>query len=335
MAKKIREFMTHRDPDEHIWVERDESAVIGTARMGQRLVPKIRPFDLLRSAPRSGNRTQVMVWEGDTLRIAVENLLGLEEQLTRAADHDLVYFQFCGRSIIESECGVVELEAGEFVLVPAAISHRSSGKDECLRVRIATRELVNLGVDPEKPLAETKFKVRPSESFSTQANGRQDAQNGRILEHITFWDPQSDVWIERDPAALIGTVTDGSRPFKKIRGFDYFTGMTGKGGAKAPVLYTGKEFRIDVYNLEEEQRGFHRGCDEDEIWFQFRGHSLNHTEWGAMELDAGQTAMIPRGIAHRITGSPGFLRMVFYSRGVVQPKAFNNISERETRFEVQ
>ena len=95
MVKKIREFMTHRDPDEHIWVERDESAVIGTARMGQRLVPKIRPFDLLRSAPRSGNRVQVMVWEGDTLRIAVENLLGSEEQLTRAADHDLVYFQFC------------------------------------------------------------------------------------------------------------------------------------------------------------------------------------------------------------------------------------------------
>jgi hypothetical protein len=58
MGKKIREFMTHRDPDEHIWVERDESAVIGTARMGQRIVPKIRPFDLLRSAPRSGNRAR-------------------------------------------------------------------------------------------------------------------------------------------------------------------------------------------------------------------------------------------------------------------------------------
>jgi mannose-6-phosphate isomerase-like protein (cupin superfamily) len=335
MAKKIREFMTHRDPDEHIWVERDESAVIGTARMGQRLVPKIRPFDLLRSAPRSGNKAQVMIWEGDTLRISAESLCGPEEQLTRASDHDVVFFQFCGRSTIESECGVVELEPGEFVLVPAAISHRSTGKDDCLRVRVATRELVNLGVDPEKPRGETKFKVKPSEPFTSQANSRQDGQNGHILEHITFWDPQSDVWIERDAAALIGAVTDGSRPFKKIKGFAYFTGMTGKGGAKAPILYNGKEFRIDVYNLEEEQRGFHRGCDEDEIWFQFRGHSLNHTEWGAMELDAGQTAMIPRGIAHRITGSPGFLRMVFYSRGLVQPKAFNNFTERETRFDVQ
>ena len=239
------------------------------------------------------------------------------------------------RSRIESECGVVELKPGEMVLMPAAISHRSTGKEECLRLRVATRELVSLGVDPEKPIVETQFKVRPSEPFARDGNGRQESENARTLEHITFWDPQSDVWIERDASALIGTVTSGSRPVKKIRGFDYFTGMTGKGGAKAPVLYHGKEFRIDVYNLEEEQRGFHRGCDEDEIWFQFRGHSLNHTEWGAMELDAGQTAMIPRGIAHRITGSPGFLRMVFYSRGLVQPKAFNNISERETRFEVQ
>jgi hypothetical protein len=58
MAKKVREFMTHREPPEHIWMERDESAVIGTARMGQRMVPKIRPFDLLRSTPLTGNRAR-------------------------------------------------------------------------------------------------------------------------------------------------------------------------------------------------------------------------------------------------------------------------------------
>jgi hypothetical protein len=36
----------------------------------------------------------VTVWEGDTLRIATEFLDGVEEQLTRAADHDVVLFQF-------------------------------------------------------------------------------------------------------------------------------------------------------------------------------------------------------------------------------------------------
>ncbi|MGZ9130808.1 MAG: hypothetical protein ACXW4Z_23770, partial [Candidatus Binatia bacterium] len=109
MAKKIREFMTHREPSEHIWMERDESAVIGTARMGQRMVPHIRPFDLLRSTPLNGNRARATVFEGDALRVCTELIAGSETQLTRAADYDIVYLQFCGRSKIESEGGVIEI----------------------------------------------------------------------------------------------------------------------------------------------------------------------------------------------------------------------------------
>ena len=336
MAKKIREFMTHREPSEHIWMVRDESAVIGTARMGKRTVPHIRPFDLVRNAPLTGNRARVTVFEGDALQVATEYLAGREAQLTRAADYDIVYLQFSGRSKIESEGGVLELEPGEIALVPSAISHRSTGFDQCLRVRVATQEAVAEGVDPEKPLTQNKFTVKASEPIGA-ANGHQEdgAAEGPVLEHIGFWDPQSDLWVERDVAALIGCKGEGGRPVRKLSAFNYFTGMTGQGGARAPILYNGKEFRVDVYNLEQEQNGFHRGCDEDEIWFQFRGHSLNHTEWGAMELDAGQMSYIPRGVAHRITGSPGFLRMVLYSRKLVHPKAFNNVSERATRFDVQ
>jgi mannose-6-phosphate isomerase-like protein (cupin superfamily) len=335
MGKKIREFMTHREPSEHIWMERDESAVIGTARMGQRTVPKIRPFDLLRSTPLSGNRARATVFEGESLRIASELISGRETQFTRAADHDVIYLQFCGRSKIESEGGVIELEPGEIALLPAAISHRSTGTEQCLRVRVATRECVTEGVDPNKPTLQRSFTNKPSDLFpaaSGVASG--NGVEATALEHISFWDPQSDLWVERDVGALIGCKREGGREPRKLSAFNYFTGMTGQGGARAPVLYNANEFRVDVYNLEQEQNGFHRGCDEDEIWFQFRGHSLNHTEWGAMELDAGQMSYIPRGVAHRITGSPGFLRMVMYSRNLVHPKAFNNISERETRFDV-
>lgn len=335
MGKKIREFMTHREPSEHIWMTREESAVIGTARMGQRLVPHIRPFDLLRSTPLNGNRARATVFEGDALRVSTEYIVGCESQLTRAADYDIVYLQFSGRSEIESEGGVIELAPGEIALVPSAISHRSTGSDQCLRLRVATQEAVSEGVDPEKPLTNNKFTCTASEPFGT-ANGRGETANGATaLEHISFWDPQSDLWVEREVAALIGCKGEGGRPVRKLSAFNYFTGMTGQGGVRAPILYNGKEFRVDVYNLEQEQNGFHRGCDEDEIWFQFRGHSLNHTEWGAMELDAGQMSYIPRGVAHRITGSPGFLRMVLYSRKLVHPKAFNNVSERATRFDVQ
>jgi len=60
--------MTYREPAEHIWIERDEIAVIGMARMGQRMVPHIRPFDLLRSTPLNGNRARASIFEGDSLR---------------------------------------------------------------------------------------------------------------------------------------------------------------------------------------------------------------------------------------------------------------------------
>ena len=43
----------------------------------------------------------------------------------------------------------------------------------------------------------------------------------------------------------------------------------------------------------------------------------------------------PRGIAHRINGGKGFLRMVFYSRQLVHPKAFNSSAGRQSNFEVQ
>ncbi len=233
MAKKIREFMTHREPPEHIWMERDESAVIGTARMGQRMVPRIRPFDLLRSTPLSGNRARAMVFEGDSLRIATEYIAGREAQLTRAADHDLVYLQFCGRSTIESESGVVEVDPGEIVLVPAAISHRSTGTDQCLRVRVATQEFVTEGVDPEKPTMQRQFAVRPSEPIGIANGGKADGDGqAPVLEHISFWDPQSDLWVERDVAALVGCKREGGRVVRKLSAFNYFTGMTGKGGAR-------------------------------------------------------------------------------------------------------
>ena len=104
MGNKVREFMTHRDPDEHIWVERDEDALIGTVRAGQRPMPRIRVFDLLQS---EAGPSQALVWDGATLRIAAEQVKGKERGLTRAADYDLIFFQFSGSCAIETEYGAV------------------------------------------------------------------------------------------------------------------------------------------------------------------------------------------------------------------------------------
>ena len=59
--------------------------------------------------------------------------------------------------------------------------------------------------------------------------------------------------IEVEPGEIIGCKGEGGRPVRKLSAFDYFTGMTGKGCARAAVLYNVNQFRVDVYNREEEQ----------------------------------------------------------------------------------
>jgi hypothetical protein len=114
----------------------------------------------------------------------------------------------------------------------------------------------------------------------------------------------------------------------------YFTGMTVRAARERRCSYNADQFRVDVYNLRRGAERFPPRCDEDEIWFQFRGHSLNHTEWGAMELDAAKCP-ISRAAWPPHHRQSRFLRMVLYSRKLVHPKAFNNVSERATRFDVQ
>jgi homogentisate 1,2-dioxygenase len=135
---------------------------------------------------------------------------------------------------------------------------------------------------------------------------------------------------------MVGCVIKGGRGVRKLRVFDYFTGITGTPGVRLPVPYKGKGFRVDVYNLEGPQLvGFHRGCDEDEIHFQFRGSGVNETEWGMTELHPGEMSYIPRGVGHRTTGSKGFLRIVFYSRELVHPKVTGSGATPQAMFHVQ
>jgi hypothetical protein len=155
------------------------------------------------------------------------------------------------------------------------------------------------------------------------------ARTGKILEVTEFWqDALEPIVIERDHAKLVGCLSGppgrdapvpGTRQASLIRVFDYFVGMTGKGGARAPQHYESEDFRTDSYNTEGQQFGFHRGMDDDEIWFQFRGHANNETEWGIHELDPCEMGYVPRGIAHRIVGGEGFLRFVLYFRHPMYP----------------
>jgi hypothetical protein len=194
---------------------------------------------------------------------------------------------------------------------------------------VKLKKPITLGVDVDNPYTETVFDVRADGGRPDGQPVALPARTGKILEVTEFWkDALDPIVIERDHAKLVGCLSGppgrdapvpGTRQASLIRVFDYFVGMTGKGGARAPQHYESEDFRTDSYNTEGQQFGFHRGMDDDEIWFQFRGHANNETEWGIHELDPCEMGYVPRGIAHRIVGGEGFLRFVLYFRHPMYP----------------
>ncbi|HLH21648.1 MAG TPA: hypothetical protein VK066_03950 [Chloroflexota bacterium] len=307
---KVREFITRWDrPADRTWVERDREAIVGAMRGSARGTPKFRPFDMLREP-----RQALVLWQNDDMRIGVESVVGAAPEFRRNCDYDELFFQFAGHTTLETEYGVFEMGPAELLLVPGGIAHRSSGDGDSLRLFARLRYPVEtlLGVDQQ--VSHTEFDVIRTGGPRWPGNGSAPDTHDAVRERLLLWDDatgEGDL-IERNYASLVGVATEG-RGIAKLRAFDFFQGITGKGGA-GPKLYQSPVFHVEVYNTEGEQRGFHRGLDDDELWLQFRGDSANESEFGVEHLGPGEMNHVPPGIAHRVIGGEGFLRLVLYSR---------------------
>ena len=339
MGKQLFEFMTHWDSPRPIWFKRDEEALIGTQRSGGRPMPRIKPFDLVKGSTNLQGVRPPVLWQGQDGVIEAHTLDGPEPVFHRPADYDVLVFQFTGNAAAETEYGEYHLSPGHSMHLPAGVAYRMIGAPGCRQLVVKAHKPVRTTLDPNNPLTETEFRARAEGEPSDPPAVAIPPREGRILEVTDFWDSALEpIVIERDHAKLVGCVTferGKGREVTVMRVFDYFTGMTGKGGGPGPQQYESEDFRTDTYNTEGQQAGFHRGMDDDEIWFQFRGHATNDTEWGVHELDAGEMGYVPRGIAHRITGDPGFLRYVFYFRHPMYPQADSSGPGEGTTFEVE
>ncbi|HXV79931.1 MAG TPA: hypothetical protein VEG60_08630 [Candidatus Binatia bacterium] len=338
MGNTVYEFMTHWDSPRRIWFKRDEEELIGTQRGGGRAMPRIRVFDLSKGPTNHTGFKPAILWKGEDGVIEAHSPNSAESHFHRPGDYDVLVFQFSGRALAETEFGEYSLLPGHSLHVPAGVAYRIIGEPGCRQIVTKVHKPVNVTLDPGNPLTETVFDVRAPGDPDIGPMIQTPERNARILEVTDFWDETLEpIVIERDHAKLVGCVTfergKGREP-SVLRVFDYFTGMTGKGGGPGPQQYESEDFRTDAYNTEGQQAGFHRGMEDDEVWFQFRGQSTNDTEWGVHHLNAGEMGYVPRGIAHRITGGEGFLRYVFYFRNPIYPRVDASSHKSNTSFEV-
>lgn len=337
MGKTVREFATHWEGDEYLWFERDEDDLVGTQRGGGCPLPRVRVCDVVPGPTNRDGFKAPVLWEGEDGLLEMHHIDGPETHFHRPADFDVLILQFAGAAAVESEFGEFQLAPGHAMHIPSGAAYRVIGNAQCYQVVAKLREPFEVGVDPDKPITETVFEVRPEGANAQSEEVAFPARQGKILEITEFWPGGAEpIAIERDHAKLVGcSMSRSTRKISVVRAFDYFCGITGQGGVGAPELFRGKTFKVDVYNTQGQQHGFHRGCDGEEIWFQFRGSAQNDTEWGIHKLSAGEIGYVPRGIAHRINGDAEFLRFNFYFRGLMRPKVDASSHHRETTYSVK
>ena len=269
--QQIGEFMTTwKDfprPGLAAWSERSKAGLMSTAT-STRYTPKFRPFDML-SVPNQS----LVILENANHRIGAECVVGVQDAFHRYVDCDMVYFQFCGNTTLETEFGVYEMEPGEVVLVPGGISHRSIGRNDSLRYSCLNHEAVDYVLDEDKYTSHQSFVMTrhggPNWKGLEAPNG--DVK-GRVTEKMHFWDdgPDDLTVVERDYDSLVGVSTlkpkQQESGIRKLRAFDHFTMVLGKAGGEAGLLalMESASMRVRTYNMQDEQFAFHRALQSEE-----------------------------------------------------------------------
>ena len=323
--ERIGEFMTTwKDfprPGLAAWAERKKAGLMGTAK-STHYTPRFRPFDMLAFPNQS-----LIILENTNHRIGAESVVGVQDSFHRYVDSDMIYFQFCGTTTVETEFGVYEMEPGEVMLVPGGISHRSIGRNDSLRYFCQTYEPVDTVMGEDQYTSHTSFEMKRTDGPQWPAAQDIDkASKGNIVEKMHYWDdgPDDQTLVEREYSSLVGVASlargkPGSG-IKKLRAFDHFTAIVGKGGGDAgtqPLMETAS-MRIRTYNIQDEQFAFHRALRSEEVRIQFRGDALDLSEFENIEVSPGEITIIPLGISHSVITIPpddqNFLRLNFYSK---------------------
>ena len=314
-----------------------DSILEGTGRQDWR---KLRPFDMLPEVNPKGGDAELMLYVGENLRVACQKVVGSQEHFLRAGDFQTIFFQFSGRSLVETSFGDYELEPGEALLVPAMVAHRTTGSPNCQRMVYYPREFLYPSMQPEDETTDIRHTVHPQGQLPGEevVPAVQVPAQGKITERLTHWDalPGDDYIFMRSYEWVKGRGETGHRPHK-VRPFNYYTTAPDDTSLKVrtSLLWENDTFRQRTYSNPGKQPGAHRGYDEDEFWFQFSGHLTQMTEHGKYLMEAGQTSMAEPGISHTSFNEPGGLRLTTYTNKPLRMVVDPSQHLRETSYEIK
>jgi len=106
----------------------------------------------------------------------------------------------------------------------------------------------------------------------------------------------------------------------------------GPAGGAHFELVESEDINIETTFRSTDQGIYHRGFGQDEVHFQLKGSRATRTTQGEFPLAPGDFLLVPPGVSHRNVGDESTIRIVLYTRDVLNVSA--EVESHTDRLEV-
>ncbi|MHC3001316.1 AraC family ligand binding domain-containing protein [Gordonia metallireducens] len=237
---------------------------------------------------RGAGELPVAVLEGDDVSIELSYRAEGSSTAVRNVLADEIHYILEGAGRLETDFGVLDVAAGDFVLLPRAVTYRFASVSTPIReiVVVTASEMV---LDPQPPVA-----LDVTQHVDIPEPNPQPRQDGPFEVIIRHGKDTTIYTFDVDPMPCIGT---GEGPVVRRFSFENVPHLTfEQTGPFPPKLFDDASSRVLMFNLSDRESPrppIHHNADFDELIFYVAGPG----RYG--EVDVPGTIMwTPKGIVH-------------------------------------
>ncbi|MCT7658011.1 hypothetical protein [Mycobacterium deserti] len=222
----------------------------------------------------------VGVYEGEYLRLEWQQMDFRQPFYHRNADVDELSYQIAGFRTLMTELGTVELEPGDYSLIPRGVAHDNYGRQESHLLFYIPAPVQLL--PPVLRTSEPRIPPFPGWEQAPKLEFTTDCLGGPGHPPVSI----SPV----DERQLLEQVDNETARLEVVRGDRQSTGTT--------WLYRGDDVVLGhCHQPDDDGRHYIRHLDADEVQYQISGQRTLVTQRGALTLEPGDFVRIPVGVA--------------------------------------
>lgn len=233
----------------------------------------------------------VALLEGDAVTVEIAHRSAPTDFAVRNVLADELHYVLEGEAQLDTDFGVLSLRAGDFVLLPRAVTYRFSRITSPLRELIVVTES-QLAVDPENSPGVLNVDLHVDAPVPTPTIDRGPGEYEVIIRHGRAF---TSYFYDYDPLpslAVVGAPIVRRFNIENVHGLSVETG-----GLMPPRLINDATTRALFYylgNHKAERPPIHHNADFDEVIFYVAGPG----RYGAVDTP-GTVTWTPKGIIHQ------------------------------------